>query len=96
MCYNCGTSPGKISIYRNTECPTCGKDLKICLNCLFYDKNAHWGCRENISEEVRIKDRSNFCDYFRYSDSVDEKKSSDTNSKTDNAKSDFLKLFGDE
>lgn len=96
MCYNCGVNPGEIGIYRNTECPVCGKDLKICLNCVFYDKNAHWGCRENITEEVKIKDRSNFCDYFHYNEKVDSDSSGDFKKQINEAKSDFLKLFGDE
>ena len=96
MCYNCGKHPGKISIYRNTECPVCGKDLKVCLNCEFYDRNAHWQCRENISEEVRDKDRGNFCDYFRYSSKIDSSIGGEYKKNTNNAKNDFMKLFGDE
>ena len=96
MCYNCGVNPGEIKIYRNTECPVCGKDLKVCLNCEFYDENAHWQCSENIPEEVKDKDRSNFCDYFRYSRKVDSKADTDFKKQINDAKADFLKLFDDE
>jgi hypothetical protein len=54
----------QMPIYRTTNCPSCGKDLKICLNCRFYEKGAHWDCRETISEPVRDKEKANFCDYF--------------------------------
>lgn len=64
-CYFCGTglSHGE-RIYRTTECPSCGKPIKICLNCEFYDPTAHYECREDIAEPVREKDQANFCDYF--------------------------------
>jgi hypothetical protein len=65
MCYFCGTEYTE-RIYRNTVCPECGKDLKICLNCKFYEPGAHWDCRETVPEPVREKDRANFCDYFVY------------------------------
>jgi hypothetical protein len=65
MCYFCGNEFLE-KVYKNTECPVCGKDLKICLNCKFYEPGAHWDCRETISEGVKEKDRANFCDYFVY------------------------------
>ncbi|MDY7029635.1 MAG: hypothetical protein SVR04_15195 [Spirochaetota bacterium] len=39
--------------------------MKICLNCVFYSPGSHWDCRETIPEQVKDKERSNFCDYFR-------------------------------
>ncbi len=65
MCYFCGADYTE-RVYKNTLCPSCDKELKICLNCKFYDPSAHWECRETISEPVRDKDRANFCDYFQY------------------------------
>jgi len=65
MCYFCGSEYSE-RVYKTTECPSCGKDLKICLNCKFYEPGAHWDCRESIKESVREKDRANFCDYFVY------------------------------
>ncbi|MDC7235271.1 MAG: hypothetical protein PQJ58_18710 [Spirochaetales bacterium] len=62
-CYFCGAqSSGKI--YRNSVCSSCGKDLKVCLNCIHYDRNSHNQCRESQAERVTDKDRANFCDYF--------------------------------
>jgi len=62
-CYFCGhESDGKV--FRNTLCLNCGKELKICLNCQFYDTAAADQCREPQAERVVDKDRSNFCDFF--------------------------------
>jgi predicted RNA-binding Zn-ribbon protein involved in translation (DUF1610 family) len=47
---------------RGDTCPFCGSDLKVCLNCRFYDK----------------KDRANFCDYFEFRESGGQEKSKDT------------------
>ena len=63
-CYFCGADID-IPVYRSTLCPACGRDVKICLNCVFYSPGSHWECRETIPEAVRDKERANFCDYFR-------------------------------
>ncbi len=64
-CYFCGRELAHGErIYRSTVCPACGKPIKICLNCEFYDPTAHWECREDIGEPVREKDTANFCEYF--------------------------------
>ena len=53
-------------VYRSSTCPSCGKDLKICLNCRFYSAGAHWDCAETIDEPVNDKDRGNFCTFFSF------------------------------
>jgi hypothetical protein len=64
-CWKCGTEwtfhrlPG-----RNETCERCGSDLKVCLNCVSYDKTVAYECRDRRAEEVAQKDRSNFCEYF--------------------------------
>jgi hypothetical protein len=55
-------------IHIRDECPSCGRDLHICLNCAFYDANAYRQCRESIREPVHDKDRANYCDFFRGSE----------------------------
>jgi len=57
---------GKI-LFRD-ECPHCGADLHICLNCLFYDTGAENDCRESNAELVLDKEKANFCEYFRPAD----------------------------
>lgn len=66
-CYACGKElPEKLEVHRTTECPSCGRDLHVCRNCSFYSPGSHWDCAETVPEGVADKERSNFCDYFRY------------------------------
>jgi len=92
MCYYCGKSPDTDRIYRDSTCPFCGRDLKCCLNCVFYSKGSYRDCRESVPEEVRDKEKANFCEYFRYGDRT--ASGSDNLKKAQDAKNDFLKLFG--
>ena len=50
---------------RQDSCQHCHRDLRICLNCVYYDKNSHWECRESVSEHVLDKEKANFCDQFK-------------------------------
>ncbi len=94
QCYFCGHRIDEPKgIGRGSTCSSCGKDLKVCLNCAFYDTGSHWECRETISERVAEKDRANFCDYFVFSEKG--KGPSSGLDKADKARSDVNKLFGD-
>jgi hypothetical protein len=73
MCYNCGTVI-ETKIFRSTTCPACGRDVRVCLNCVFYSPGSQWDCREHISEPVRDKEHSNFCDFFKYKNDSSELK----------------------
>ena len=53
---------------RQDSCPKCHNDLKSCLNCNFYDSSRKWECKEDISERVADKEKSNFCDFFDFRD----------------------------
>ena len=55
-----------MEVHRSTTCPSCDADLRCCLNCQFFSRGSHWDCRETIDEQVRTKDRANFCGFFRY------------------------------
>lgn len=50
------------------ECPHCGSDLHVCLNCFFYDQGKANSCREDKADYVGEKDRANYCEYFRFTD----------------------------
>ena len=66
-CYSCGgILPEKLEVHRTTECPSCRKDLHVCRNCSFLSPGSHWDCAETVPEGVTDKERSNFCDYFRF------------------------------
>ena len=64
-CAFCGVrleEPEKIG--RSDTCPRCGKDLRCCKQCKFYDPHAYNDCREVLAERIVDKERANFCDYF--------------------------------
>lgn len=73
---------------RREECPHCGGDLHICRHCKFYDRAAYNECLETQADRVVEKDRSNFCDYFQWADSLIQKDIS-----TDDAKKKLEGLF---
>ena len=59
---------GKVG--RREACPFCMSDLRCCLNCQFYDPGAYNQCRDSQAERVLDKDRSNFCDWFSFRESI--------------------------
>ena len=50
---------------RLEECRKCGAELHVCKLCEWYDVTVAKHCREPIAEEVKDKERANFCDYFK-------------------------------
>ena len=65
-CHSCG-KPLQLSagnVGRTEECPHCRSDVRVCLNCTFFDQSAYNECQEPMAERVVDKDRRNFCDYF--------------------------------
>lgn len=92
-CYNCGGElPADMPIYRSSTCPSCGKEVKVCLNCRFYEPGAHWDCRETVNELVVEKDRANFCEFFAVA-TANRLKTGSTKA-TKQARSNFDRLFG--
>lgn len=64
-CHACSKElPEVLKVGRKEECPSCGADLRCCLNCVFYDRAVSKQCRETVTELVREKEKSNFCEYF--------------------------------
>jgi hypothetical protein len=53
--------PGRLD-----TCPLCSSDVKVCLNCRFYDEKAPHQCSEPVAEMVLNKDKANYCDYFEF------------------------------
>lgn len=96
MCYYCGEPAGDIKLFRTSVCVKCGKDLKVCLNCAFYAPGAHWDCKENIPEQVVDKEKTNFCEYFKYVEKFDTQKQEKFRQDLQNAREKFLNLFDDE
>lgn len=64
-CHFCGTTlDARMRIVKDTECPSCQRDLHACVQCRFFDRTAHNMCRESQAEWVTDRERRNFCDYF--------------------------------
>lgn len=66
-CYRCGESLAAMSlpIGRLEECPACAVQLHVCRMCVNFHPQVPKQCREDDAEEVREKERANFCDWFR-------------------------------
>lgn len=65
-CYFCGTQIQVDGIVgRRDSCPKCGRDLRCCKNCEYYDANSYNECRETVAERVVDKEAANFCSFFR-------------------------------
>ena len=67
VCWKCGASLAELSLplSRLDECKKCGAELHVCKLCEFYNLSVAKHCRETIAEEVKDKERANFCDYFK-------------------------------
>jgi hypothetical protein len=67
VCWKCGTSIGDepLPLGRLAECRACRAQLHVCRLCTFYDTRVAKSCRETVAEEVKDKERANFCGYFQ-------------------------------
>ena len=65
-CHFCGSEieTGQRVDFR-AECPSCGRDAHVCVNCSHYDPGAHNMCKEPQAEWVSDRERANRCEYFR-------------------------------
>lgn len=66
-CWRCGASLAELTppIERRDECPACRAQLYVCKFCEFYDPRVAKQCREPVADEVKDKERANFCGYFK-------------------------------
>jgi hypothetical protein len=96
-CHFCGTEvKNPREVFRNSTCPSCQKDLKICLNCRFYSPGAHWDCGETIDEQVKDKDRANFCTFFSFRTEAPGTEPAQQPDARQQARRKIDKLFGDD
>ena len=94
VCWKCGAAlPGVLlPMARREECPHCTADLHVCRMCEFYDTSYAKSCREPVADEVRDKERANFCGYFKpLPDAFQQRDGSEA----DEAKAKLAALFGD-
>jgi hypothetical protein len=68
VCHHCQTDQcfeaGNL-ISKSDECSHCKSDLRVCLNCQFYDPQRNRECREHIPERINEKSKRNSCEFFR-------------------------------
>lgn len=67
ICWKCGASLADytLPLRRLEECRACHAELHVCRLCEWYSTAVAKHCREPIAEEVKDKERANFCDYFK-------------------------------
>ena len=67
VCWKCGASLADLTLPlgRLEECRTCRAELHVCKMCEWYSLSVAKQCRETVAEEVKDKERANFCDYFK-------------------------------
>ena len=93
-CHNCGWEyrlPGNPG--RAETCHQCSADLKVCFNCIHYDRSVAEQCRERRADLVHDKHMANFCEYFDMKRGVWAGKGA--NKREDDAREKLKKLLGD-
>ena len=67
VCWKCGASLADytLPLRRLEECRQCHAELHVCKLCEWYSIAVAKHCREPVAEEVKDKERANFCDYFK-------------------------------
>ena len=68
-CYKCGfllTFPSDTVGFKE-ECQKCHSDVHCCKACKFYDANSYNECKEPVADRIVDKEKSNFCDYYKFS-----------------------------
>ena len=80
----------KTPVGRKYACPSCGSDLRCCLNCAFNAPGTYNECKEPQAERMVEKERSNFCDYFVFRDATSGHQAKDAG---DPAKAKLASLF---
>ncbi len=93
FCWKCGGSAAMfpLPLTRFAECPACHAYLHVCRMCKFFASGVPKQCREEDAEEVKEKERPNFCDYFRPNPNAYRQ----GDAKLQAAKSKLDSLFGD-
>jgi hypothetical protein len=66
-CWKCGwTWPHSRLPGRSELCPSCQSDLRVCRNCVSYDTQIAYQCRERRADPVTEKHLANYCEYFEF------------------------------
>ncbi len=65
-CWHCGAriENEPMPLSREGRCRACESDLHVCKQCRYYDTGKAKDCAEPVADEVRDKERANFCGFF--------------------------------
>jgi hypothetical protein len=93
QCWKCGASLAELSLPfgRQERCRSCGADLHACKLCLQFNPRQPQQCDEPTAEEVRDKERANFCEHYK---PVAGAWKGGTTAAADSARTALEKLFG--
>ena len=93
VCWKCGAALDglPLPLSRLAECEACRADLHVCRLCKSYDPRSNGDCDEQRADEVRDKERANFCDYF---EPRPDAYTATDNREADKAKTELEALFG--
>jgi hypothetical protein len=93
QCWKCGAALAYLPLPfgRIERCKQCDTDLHACRLCREFDRSYPQQCREPTVEEVRDKERANFCDHFAPKSGAYIAASSDA---SDASKTELERLFG--
>ena len=86
-CWNCKKPLTIDSVSFRASCDHCFHDQHVCLNCKYYSPSKPNCCELLNTENVKEKDKRNFCEDFSLNDNSDNEEQSSTKIK---------KLFGDD
>ena len=66
LCWSCGQSASEHPIPMSTyaECSSCNAQLHVCRMCGYWDSQIRTGCKEERAEEIRDREKANFCEWF--------------------------------
>jgi len=94
VCWRCGEILTNLilPLSRREVCTHCDAEQHVCKLCKDYNPRISGACDEDLAEDVREKERANFCDYF--SPRLNAFNSTDHSKQTD-AAADLAALFGD-
>ncbi len=95
VCHHCNRELTLLAAVGRTDgCPHCQSDLKVCLNCMFFDPGANNQCREPQAEWCPEKTKANFCEFFTFGEtSALGRPGGGAQSDRDRARSAFDSLF---
>jgi len=93
-CHHCQREVQLLAALQRTDsCPHCLSDLKVCLNCRFYDASAPNQCREPQVDPVPDKEKANFCEFFVFLETGGPGVAAGASAERDRARSAFGSLF---